>query len=138
MEILGKVHWSKQGFYGTSRGPIGSQPRWGGALARFSVRFSVRHDGSTGRQDSHLIFSSSEQFSTNLLAKNTTVSDATNGAQLLVTHLKSQRTESSFECFYESVVFIGFAKDQNGLIMAVNYISIKHQKRDIDTFIMKL
>ena len=81
---------------------LGASP--GGALARFSVRFSVRHGGSTGRQDSHLIFSSSEQFSTNLLAKNTTVSDATNGARLLVTHLKSQRTESSFECFYESVL----------------------------------
>ena len=57
-----------------------------------------------GLKLSYLIFSNSEQLSTSMQAKNTTVSDATNGAHLLVTHLKSQRTESSFETFYEFVL----------------------------------
>ncbi|XP_011405553.1 PREDICTED: zinc finger MYM-type protein 1-like [Amphimedon queenslandica] len=57
-----------------------------------------------GLKVSYLIFSNSEQLLTSMQAKNTTVSDATNGAHLLVTHLKSQRTESSFETFYEFVL----------------------------------
>ena len=42
-----------------------------------------------GLKLSHLIFSASEQFSTNLQGKNTILQVATHGAELLVSHLKS-------------------------------------------------
>ena len=77
-----------------TRGGASCQPLWTYSVPAQCLFFSIKWR----------LFTSSEQFSTNLQAKNTTVSDATNGAQLLVTHLKSQRTESSFECFYESVL----------------------------------
>lgn len=42
------------------------------------------------------MFSSSEQFSCNLQAKNMTVQEATHGADLLISRMKSLRTEAKF------------------------------------------
>jgi len=52
----------------------------------------------------HLIFSASEQFSTNLQAKDTMIHEATRGARLLVTHYQSLRTVAQFERFYADVI----------------------------------
>ena len=57
-----------------------------------------------GLKLSHLVFSPSEQFSTNLQGKDTTIQEATCGAELLASHLKSLRTEAQFNQFYEQVV----------------------------------
>lgn len=52
----------------------------------------------------HLIFSASEQFSTNLQAKDTLIHEATCGARLLVTHYQSLRAVAQFERFYADVI----------------------------------
>ena len=57
-----------------------------------------------GLKLAYLIFSAGEQLSINLQAKNTTVQEATRGANLLHVHFKSQRTESKFDFFYNQVV----------------------------------
>ena len=57
-----------------------------------------------GLKLSHLIFGASEQFSTNLQAKDTTIQEATQGAGLLVSHCKSLRVESKFDRFYDDVL----------------------------------
>ena len=54
-----------------------------------------------GLKLSHLIFNASEQFSTNLQAKDTTIYEATHGAELLVSHYKPLRIESKFDRFYD-------------------------------------
>ncbi len=46
-----------------------------------------------------LVFSSSEQFSCNLQAKNITVQEATRGADLLISRMKTLRTEAKFDLF---------------------------------------
>ena len=50
-----------------------------------------------------LVFSSSEQFSSNLRAKNITVQEATCGADLLIARMKSLRTEEKFGMFFDEV-----------------------------------
>ena len=57
-----------------------------------------------GLKLSHLIFSASEQFSTNLQAKDPTIYEATHGAELLVSHYKSLRIESKFDRFYDDIL----------------------------------
>lgn len=57
-----------------------------------------------GLKLAHLIFSASEQFSTNLQAKDTSIQEATLGADLLVTHYESLRSESKFDRFYDDVL----------------------------------
>lgn len=57
-----------------------------------------------GLKLSHLVFSASEQFSSNLQAKDTTVQEAICGSALLVSHYKSLRTESKFDKFYDNVL----------------------------------
>lgn len=57
-----------------------------------------------GLKLAHLIFSASEQFSTNIQGKDTNVYDATHGAELLASHYKSLRIESRFNSFYEDVL----------------------------------
>ena len=52
----------------------------------------------------HLLFSASEQFSTNLQAKDTSIYNATHGAELLVTHYNSLRHDSQFNLFYDCVL----------------------------------
>ena len=52
----------------------------------------------------HFIFSAAEQFSVNLQAKDFTVQEAIHGAQLLVCHLKPNRTESKFVLFYNQII----------------------------------
>jgi len=42
----------------------------------------------------HLFFSAAEKFSINLQAQDITIQEATCGAELLVSHLKSLRTEA--------------------------------------------
>ena len=57
-----------------------------------------------GLKLAHLIFSASEQISTNLQAKDTSIQEATRGANLLITHYQSLRTEPKFERFYDDVL----------------------------------
>ena len=57
-----------------------------------------------GLKLSHLLFSASEQLSINLQAKNITVQEAVLGTKLLVSHLKSLRTDSKYDSFYEEVM----------------------------------
>ena len=57
-----------------------------------------------GLKLAHLVFSAAEQFSTNLQAENITIQEATRGAELLVSHLQTLRTEAKFNRFYEQVV----------------------------------
>lgn len=52
----------------------------------------------------HLLFGPSEQFSTNIQAKDITIQEATHGAELLITHYKSLRTEAVFDKFYSDVL----------------------------------
>ena len=52
-----------------------------------------------GLKLAHFIFSAAEQFSVNI-----TVREAIHGAQLLVHHLKSNRTESKFDLFYNQII----------------------------------
>ena len=56
-----------------------------------------------GLKLAHLLFSTSEHFATNLQAKDTSIHNASCGAELLVTHYNSLRHESQFNHFYESV-----------------------------------
>ena len=53
---------------------------------------------------SHFIFSASERFSSNLQAKDTTIQEATRGANVLVSHCKSVHAESKFDAFYADVL----------------------------------
>ncbi len=57
-----------------------------------------------GLKLSYFIFSASERFSSNLQAKDTTIQEATRGANLLVSHCKSVRAESKFDAFYADVL----------------------------------
>ena len=57
-----------------------------------------------GLKLAHFIFSAAEQFSVNLQAKDITIQEAIHGAELLVCHLKAQRTESKFNQFYDQIV----------------------------------
>ncbi len=57
-----------------------------------------------GLKLSYFIFSASERFSSNLQAKDTTIQEATPGANLLVSHCKSVRAESKFDAFYADVL----------------------------------
>ena len=57
-----------------------------------------------GLKLAHFIFSAAEQFSVNLQAKDFTVQEAIHGAQLLVRHLKSNRTDSKFDLFYNQII----------------------------------
>lgn len=50
-----------------------------------------------------LVFSSSEQFSSNLQAKNITVQEATRGADLLHSRMKSLRKNEKFDLFFDEV-----------------------------------
>lgn len=51
----------------------------------------------------HLVFSATDQLSLNLQAVDITIQEAIRGAELLTTHLKSLRNESSFNRFYDAV-----------------------------------
>ena len=57
-----------------------------------------------GLKLAHLIFSASEQLSTNLQAKNTLVFDGTQGARMLISHFKSLRDELKFNRYYEDIM----------------------------------
>ena len=51
----------------------------------------------------YLVFSSAEQLSINLQAKDITVQEAVRGADLLTSHFKSLRNEDNFDRFYDGV-----------------------------------
>ena len=57
-----------------------------------------------GLKLAHKIFSAAEQLSMNLQAKDITVQEASRGAVLLVSHLKTLQTESHFDAFYEQTL----------------------------------
>ena len=57
-----------------------------------------------GLKLAQLIFAPTEQFSTNLQAVDVTVQEALRGAALLVSHLKSLRTETMYNRFYDHTV----------------------------------
>ena len=52
----------------------------------------------------YLVFAAAEQLSTNLQAKDTTVTEGSRGASLLIAHYTSLRTEAAFATFYQGVV----------------------------------
>ena len=52
----------------------------------------------------YLIFSAAEQFSVNLQAKDTTISEGIKGASLLKRHYTLMRTDESFSTFYERIL----------------------------------
>ena len=58
----------------------------------------------------YLIFSAAEQFSVNLQAKDTTISEGIKGANLLKRHYTLMRTDESFSTFYQ-----GILKESEGL-----------------------
>ena len=58
----------------------------------------------------YLIFAAAEQFSINLQAKDTTVTEGIKGANLLKLHYTSMRTDESFSTFYQGVL-----KESEGL-----------------------
>ena len=57
-----------------------------------------------GLQFVYLLFAPAEQFSTNVQAVDITVQEAVRGARLLVSHLKSLRTETMFNRFYDQTL----------------------------------
>ena len=57
-----------------------------------------------GLKLAYAVFSATEQFSVNLQSRNITVQEAIRGAQLLVSHLKSLRTEAQFDAFYDQAL----------------------------------
>ena len=57
-----------------------------------------------GLKLAHQIFAPTEQFSTNLQAVDVTVQEALRGAALLASHLKSLRTETMYNRFYDHTV----------------------------------
>ena len=57
-----------------------------------------------GLKLAHKIFAAAEQFSVNLQAKDITIREASCGVVLLVSHLKSLRTESNFDVFYKQTL----------------------------------
>ena len=59
---------------------------------------------SFGLKLAYLIFAPTEQFSTNLQAIDVTVQEALRGAALLVSHLKSLKTETMYIGFYDHTV----------------------------------
>ena len=61
-------------------------------------------DTCFGLKLAHFIFSAAEQFSVNLQAKDCTIQEAIHGVELLVHHLKSNRTESKFDLIYNQIV----------------------------------
>ena len=67
------------------------QTKWNNSIHIFGLKIA------------HKIFSLTEQFSTNLQAVDITIQEALNSA-LLVSHLKSLRTETMFNRFYDSTV----------------------------------
>ncbi len=52
---------------------------------------------------SYLVYSSAEQLSTNLQAKDITIQEAVKKAKLLTSHLKSLRNKAKFDHFYDGV-----------------------------------
>lgn len=74
------------------------------AKARGMILQMEMFDTFLGLKLAHMIFSAAEQFSVNLQAKDITVQEALHGAELLVRHLKSNRTESKFDLFYDQVI----------------------------------
>ena len=73
--------------------------------------YAAKGDGLLEKMESfdtffglHLLFGASEQFSTNPQAKDITIQEATRGAELLITHYKSLRTEATFDKFYGNVL----------------------------------
>ena len=57
-----------------------------------------------GLEFASLLFGPAEQFSTNIQAKDITVQEAVRGARFLVSHLKSLRTETMYNRFYEQTL----------------------------------
>ena len=72
-------------------------------MMRIAIRME-NFDTFFGLKLASLLFSASEQLSINLQAKDTTVQEAVHGAKLLVSHLKSLRTNAKFNAFYEEVI----------------------------------
>ena len=58
----------------------------------------------------YLIFAAAEQFSINLQARDTTVTEGIKGANLLKFHYTSMRTDKAFSTFYQGVL-----KESEGL-----------------------
>lgn len=99
-----------------------------------------------GLRLTHLVFSATDQFSTNLQSENIIIQEATRGAGLLVSHLKTLRTDERFDHFYEQVVSESsllteepiLPRTRSDMIKARLLISIPPQKTGIVMLTLKL
>ena len=96
----------------------------------------------------HLLFSASEQFSTNLQAKDTSIYNATHGAELLVTHYNSLRYNSQVNLFYDCVLqqssgltdepsLPRYRKGPDNMILEMIHTATKSLRTDTGTCIFK-
>ena len=102
-----------------------------------------------GLQFAYLLFAPAEQFSTNVQSVDITVQEVVRGARFLVSHLKSLRTKTMFNRFYDQTLkdhnlwqrsqnFQETASYRNSLIpMDHELINIKVQKTCIIILIMR-
>ena len=90
-----------------------------------------------------------EQLSINLQAKDITIQEAVSGAKLLVSHLKSLRTDAKYNAFYEEVIRTSqgvtseptLPRQRNsleGLMMEQTHMCILLLRTDFVTSILKL
>ena len=102
-----------------------------------------------GLKLAHLILSASEQFSTNIQAKDTPIQEATHGANHIITHYQSLRAESKFDRFYDDFVELSTdLTDEPSLPRyqkrprradesILHHIIINHLRRGTGIFILK-
>ena len=101
-----------------------------------------------GLQFAYLLFAPAERFSTNVRVVDITVQEAVRGARLLVSHLKSLRTQTMFNCFYDQTLkgsqplteepkLPRNHNYQNSLILGHQLINIKVQKTCIVMLIIR-
>ena len=97
-----------------------------------------------GLKLSYLLFSVTEQLSINLQAKDITIQEAVSGAKLLVSHLKSLRTDAKYNAMKKSYVLVKVlhlsAKENSleGLMMEQTHMCILLLRTDFVTSILKL
>ena len=70
--------------------------RYGNTMCKFSTFFGLKL--------SYLIFSATEQLSTILQAKNTSLQEAVRASQLAIQYIQRQRLDTAFDTFYEQAL----------------------------------
>ena len=89
----------------------------------------------------HLLFSASEQFSTNLQAKDTSIYNATHGAELLVAHYNSLQHESQYDCVLQQSSGLtnesqGIRRGPDDMILVMIHTTIENLRRGTGTCIL--